>query len=827
MVRLLRTCLALAVFLPSLLSGQTDSTSRFRRTLPHEHHILCHHVQGGERPEFSEIPDRFLNYDMSGSIARSDTFDIASYELTLDVTDYLGSTLTGHARIALTVLDGAAQDLWFDLVDLTVDSLHIDGVNTAFVATENAVHVSAPAEGWNEGAEHEVEVWYGGQPYADPYWGGFYFTADYIYNLGIGLTTIPPNFGKVWHPCFDNFVERATYTYHVTTAGGRTAHCQGTFLGETLLGGDTIQRSFELTHPITTHQAAIAAAPYVDSNYVHTGEYGDIPVRLTAKPGDINAMVNKFVELGYAIDALEYWWGPYAWERVGYVLTTDGALEIPTNIAYPVFMVNQGLASNGGLFSHELGHHWWGDLVSPMIHNHMWLKEGPAEYSSHLFVEWKDGPEAFIETVKDNQLFVLEQAHVDDNGFHPMSPMPDEEIYGRHTYYKGASVLHNLRAYLGDELYRSGMQAVIAEHYDSYMDAEMFAATLTDVTGVNMAPFFDAQIFQPGFSTWVVDSLAPAAGPDPATTLFLQQKLRACENYHFEEPLDVKLYAEDGSSFETSIVVGGQFAEVTLEHPGFGGPVTFAALNETGRLNQGRMDLTYTVADEEGIQSLPWVEMRVGCDYIPEGDSAIVRIEHQWAAPDAQPVADYVDELSSTHFWVVDGVWPEGLVLDARLQYDGSDENGLDFDLYGATEADAFLAWRPAAGEPWVEYPDYEWQAGSLSNGGGLFRLPYLLKGQYTFANGDVSASISAAEPEGIRWSVHPNPTTGSVTVSGFEGQELFVRDASGQIVARKRCSRGDCAMDLEGFADGVYFLGSPDGGPAQQVILASGKSGQ
>ena len=97
-------------------------------------------------------------------------------------------------------------------------------------------------------------------------------------------------------------------------------------IGETFLGVDTLTRSFELTHPITTHQSAIAVAPYVDSNYVHTGNYGEIPVRLTGKQEQISAMANKFQDLGFAIDALEYWWGPYAWERVGYVLTTDGAL---------------------------------------------------------------------------------------------------------------------------------------------------------------------------------------------------------------------------------------------------------------------------------------------------------------------------------------------------------------------------------------------------------------------------------------------------------------------------------------------------------------------
>ena len=110
-------------------------------------------------------------------------------------------------------------------------------------------------------------------------------------------------------------------------------------------------------------------------------------------------MVNKFSEIGYAIDALEYWWGPYAWERVGYVLTTDRALEIPTNIAYPRFMIGASIADNGDLYSHELGHLWWGDLVAPSIHNHMWIKEGPAEYSSHLFIELKDGDEEFVELI--------------------------------------------------------------------------------------------------------------------------------------------------------------------------------------------------------------------------------------------------------------------------------------------------------------------------------------------------------------------------------------------------------------------------------------------
>jgi len=777
--------------------------------------VQCHHYRQlspeREAVKPSPQPRWMMNYDMAPSIARSDSFNISTYELDLDVTAYTYQQLVAHATIGLEVLDATAQDLWFDLVELAVDSIRINGVYADHAQTESQLHVELPEEGWQTGTDYEIEVWYQGSPYQDPYWGGFYFVSDYIYNLGIGLTTIPPNFGKVWYPCFDNFVERAAYTYHVTSAGGRRAHCQGTLIGETFLGGDTLTRSFELTHPITTHQSAIAVAPYVDSNYVHTGNYGDIPVRLTGKPEQINAMANKFQELGYAIDALEYWWGPYAWERVGYVLTTDGALEIPTNIAYPQFMVGEGLVANGDLFSHELGHHWWGDLVAPTIHNHMWLKEGPAEYSSHLFVEWKDGPEEFVEVVKDNQQFVLEECHLQDNGFYPLSPMPDEEIYGRHTYYKGASIVHNLRAYLGDELFRSSMQSVIAEHFDSHMDAAVFEQTLEEITGVDMTPWFEAQVLQPGFSTWVLDSSAHESGSN-ASTLYLQQKLRACENYHMAEPLDVTVWDDNWNRFDTQISANGQFDEITVEHPGIDAPA-YIALNANGKLNQGRLDFMYTITEPEGIQNLPWVEMRVGCDAMPEGDSALVRIEHHWAAPDQGPVEPYVDQLSNTHFWVVDGIWPEGTLLDARMQYFGNSPEGLDYELYGDTEANGFLAWRPDASSPWQECTAYEWQPGSLTNGSGLFRVSDLKKGQYAFAKGDVSAHVAEAEVTPL--SLWPNPTSETLNISSTAGIAAFqIFNAKGQQVANASNTNPSNALkiDVTTWAKGWYLFESAQG---------------
>ena len=167
-------------------------------------------------------------------------------------------------------------------------------------------------------------------------------------------------------------------------------------------------------------------------------------------------------------------------------------MEIAENIAYPDGMPGQSLFENRGLLGHELGHHWWGDAVTPYVHNDMWIKEGPAEYTGHLVEEWLGGTEAFVNAVKNNQFDVLKNSHVQDGGFQPLSPMPDPYIYGHHTYYKGAAVLHNLRGYLGDSLFRQTMQGVQQQFADSAVDANAFRDALELVSRADLDPVFDA-----------------------------------------------------------------------------------------------------------------------------------------------------------------------------------------------------------------------------------------------------------------------------------------------------------------------------------------------
>jgi len=768
----------------------------------------CHYFRTKERPKLPFSGSAKAQIDET--IARSDTFDILHYDIAIDVTDYGNARIAASTTITFTPLLTGLGSIRFDLFQLTVDSVTDADGPLVFEYDGAILKVLLPTEPL-VGTDYDVTVHYHGAPYRDPTWGGFYFESDIIYNLGIGLSTIPPNFGKVWYPCFDSFVERATYAYHVKSANGRAAHCQGDLVSEVLLGGDTVVRTFEMNDAITTHVAAIAAADYQDSSWVHTGVYGPVPITLTARPASLPGMVAKFGNLEGAIDALEHWYGPQPYSRVGYVHTTDGAMEHPTNIAYPSFMNGQSALENQGLYSHELGHHWWGDKVTPHVHNDMWLKEGPAEYSAHLTEEWVHGHAAFVDMVKDNQLYVLKTAHLEDGGFQPLSPMPDPYIYGPHTYYKGASVMHNLRGYLGDTLFRQAMSGAQSLLAGTDITPEEFRDALETASGKDLHPFFADQVFSPGFSVFVVqDMQATPSGGQWSVDLTVRQRLRAAPAWYEQVPLDLTLIGDDLQRQEYTFVGGGEYTpvNVTCDFE----PV-MAVINGHARLNQARMDHEFTVRPGESFSStLPYVDFKLYPDAVP--DSALMRIEHIWAGPDNADLGWGIDAISSTHYWIVDGIWPAGLAMHARLYYDGQVATDLDWDLYGPTEAAARLVYRASPSDPWEVYPDVTVTPGGLTDGSGYMLIDPLRKGQYAFANGGAIAGAAEVERQEDGLRVYPVPATDRITIE-VRGTELVpvmldICDAQGRHVLRTNAAMNGSTvrtLDVAGLDAGAYSV--------------------
>ena len=751
-----------------------------------------------------------------GSNARSDSIDVLNYDVTLDLTDFSQEKIKAACEITFAALQESIDVLPLDLLNLTVDSVVQNGQPLVFSYDGLLLQVQLPAP-LVPGDTSQLTVYYRGKPTADPSgFGGLVFENNIAYNLGIGLSSNPYNFGRSWHPCFDNFVERATYDFQIITSGGRSGYAIGEFLGQSSLGGDIIARQYRMNQPLPTYLVGVAASTYAAVQQTHEGIYGEYPLLLVGKPGDTTAMKSAFTYLGDAVDALEDWFGPYIWGQVGYVMTTAGAMEHSTLIAYPDFIIDDGPSfSMNRLMAHELGHHWWGNITTLSCPSDMWIKEGNAEYSAHLFTEHTFGREAFVKQVKDNHYsIVLRQAHIEDEGYWPLSGIPYEHTYGTHTYNKGASIMHNLRGYLGDSLFQQGMQSMLEAYQYQAVDASLFRDHLTEATGVDMASFFNDWIFSPGFALYELDSVNLSPGVSPGewkALVHVQQKLRAAPHFHTDVPLEITFFDENRNAHTVPFMVSGEYSTVEMTLPFK--PV-WQVLNDNNKLNLGRMQHR-ALLTQAGPQGIPYCDV-VNFEAKEVPDTAMVSFVHYWAAPDPIVPNPGGVLLSNTHYWRFGGILPEGFKAKVFFPYKAANPNEFDYELLSQGDADQLiLVWRPSTASPWLQYPYYKRTA--LGSTGGLMRVDTLLPGDYAFAIGDLPVATAVDELHGQSaiLEIFPNPAAdafnlrASLPVAGGPVQ-VSLYDAVGRLVRLETAVSAGGAfthrVDAAGLLPGLYF---------------------
>ncbi|HEX5625176.1 MAG TPA: M1 family metallopeptidase, partial [Saprospiraceae bacterium] len=663
---------------------------------PVDDFIPCHHALQHQLHRSKPTQEELQM--MENSNRRSDSIDVLNYAIDIDVTNYTGKSIIANTTVRFKTKIDQLEWISLDLKSLTVDSILFRGFQIPF-SYDGDLILARFGQPLALGTEDEVRVYYRGVPTRDPVWGGFYFVDDYIYNLGIGLSTTPPNFGKVWFPCFDNFVERSTYDYYVTTTMDKKAYCVGTFISEDSLPNKRIRRHYSMKMPITTYLSSIAAANYAVYKSEHSGAFRDIPIELIAKPADLAQMVTQFAKIGTAIDAFEYWFGPYRFERVGFVATTQGAMEHPTNVAYPVTTIQNGtLSQNERLFAHEYGHHWWGDLTTLDDARDMWIKEGTAEYSSHLFVERAYGREAFVNAVKSNLSYILFLAHENDGAFLPLSPMPYDQTYGTHTYRKGAAMIHNMRGYMGDDRYRRVCTMVFDSLTGKSMNAYEFRDFLNRNSGVDMTAYFDDYIFNPGYCAFYIDTFqAFTMNGQHFADIQIRQKSYHAAHLYRDVPLTISMYDKNMLRLVVKQRVSGDSHRFTVLLPDNYQP-EFAIVNEDQELNFASLQ-SQTVTKKTGTADLPYTAMAANVSQIT--DSAYIHIAHHLVGPDVNGKADNIDKISTKHFWQVSMIAHGDLKLDGRVEYNGVDTSSLDSDILYKSEDSLILVYRKDWTEPW------------------------------------------------------------------------------------------------------------------------------
>lgn len=724
---------------------------------------------------------------------RSDSVDILFTQVNLTITDFAGQTIAGDANILAIPKVAGVTEIRFDLLGMTVDSVGwIDGPVT-WDYDGQSLRIFFPAPLDTAAGMGSIHIAYHGQPEQDASgWGGWYWQSPYTYNLGVGFAADPHNFGRVWFPCFDNFVERCRYRFLIRTAPDKPAYCNGFLVTDQIDPNTGLRnRLWWIDEQIPSYLACVAVGPFASFTRIYQGEEGPVPVDIAVAPADSNKLKNSFQNLPDALACFEHWYGPYRWNKIGFSIVpfTGGAMEHATNVAYPRFAVD-GTLTYESLMAHEFSHHWWGDLATCSTAEDMWLNEGWAVFSEHLFIEWQAGRQAYLNAVRDNFLPVLQNAHVNEGGYRAVSGLPHEYTYGQHVYNKGAVVPHNLRGYLGDTLFRQGLRAVLEQtQFDDWSSADL-RDKLSAATGADLTDFFDDWVFQPGFTDFTVDSVNMIISPvDAPTQVFVhvKQKLRGAAHLYQNVPVEFTFLDFQWNRQTRTALVSGESDVVEFEFSPWQFTPAFVFVNTNGLLTFARSEREKVVKNL-GSSSFNPARMDLNVNALPPGDSALVRIEHHWTMPDTAGANPSGYRL--THrYWTLDGDLPPGFDAQASIFYDGDGQlDQLDTELFDQTssnEDSIIVIYRPGAGHPWTEWPSYVKNTlGSANNRNGFLRIDHVQRGQYTIAKG--MSTVASPEPMRRLFTarVSPNPASRTLRIQAGESfDKLMIFSQNGDTV--------------------------------------------
>lgn len=762
----------------------------------------------------------------TGNASRSDSIDLVHTRIALDLTQAGANLISAAATHTLTPRLPGIDQVCFDLLGLTVDSVTAAGVLLGHAHVGELLTVDLGAA-LGPGDTVELTVHYRGDPVIDGSgWGGFYTSGPVVYNLGVAFESVPHSFGRAWFPCFDNFVERSTYELIVRTSGGRHAWCGGVRLSEVDLGGGVLESHWLLDRPIPSYLASVAASTYIAVQDTLVGLGGvPCPVDLVAQPSDTNALKASFTHLPDAFAAFEWWFGAHRWPRVGYCLTPQGAMEHATNIAYPVSIANGSLTFEPTM-AHELAHHWFGDQVTCARAEEMYLNEGFAEYLSHLFLEHVYGRERYLATVKENHHEVVWRSHLLDEGWWALADMPQDHTYGEITYNKGAAVLHTLRGYLGDTLFRQGLTSFLDQYAFMAATSEDLRDHVTAVTGVDLTDFFADWIFQPGWAAFEVDSfsvnMTPLPGGFHQTDVHIEQKQRGPAQPYHNVPMTLTLVDALGVRWThpTPVMLGPGTTTVGTAPPFI--PVQ-ALLNVDDRIGMAVTSEEDTLS-ASGIYTFDLADLRFTLTSI--ASPTPVRIEEYWVAADTYTDAANLYKVSPDRWWRIHMDLPPGTVMTGRIVYDGrtSTNNGIDTGLMQDTAGTAFiedslvLLHRPNAHFPWSVYADHSISTiGSATDRSGRIELGHVEPGDYTLGFRYSATGIPTLH-QANTWSIAPNPADRAAHVIAERrpenGSTVQLFDLTGHEVLATPCTGKRTALRLDGLADGTYIVGvrGPDG---------------
>ena len=415
---------------------------------------------------------------------RAATLEVSSIDVTVDVsgaadpsqeTFPVTSVLSLTAREERTFIDIAGQ----------VCAVLLNGAEHPFEDEEDRVWVSGLPVGESLTLEVRALARYsrsgeGLHRYTDPEDGEVYL-----------YTQFEPNDAHRAWPCIDQPDVKPEWTFHVIAPPSWVVFSNGVEVGATPAGNDAVRHDFTATPPLSSYITAVVAGPWavIDggtwSGGASDGGHVELPLRLACRrtlaryldADDVVEVTRAGLDFFHERYGVTFPWGSY--DQIYVPEYNLGAMENPGCITFnesyisrstPTFTERQRRANTT---LHEMCHMWFGDLATPAWWDDLWLKESFAENQGASAIasatqytgEWAN-------FAMNRKIWAYTQDQMPTT--HPIAAdIPDvaaaKTNFDGITYAKGAAVLKQLVAWVGEDAFYDGARR--------YFDKHRFAAT--------------------------------------------------------------------------------------------------------------------------------------------------------------------------------------------------------------------------------------------------------------------------------------------------------------------------------------------------------------
>ncbi len=462
------------------------------------------------------------NLTRDETAARAAEIRLETVDVEVDLRDAASADAATFPTASTLVFAASATQTWIDFVGASVDEVIVNGAAQAVDWDGARVRVAGLTA-------HNVVTVRGRGKYSSS-GEGLHRFRDPVDDAVYLYTQYEPADSRRVYPVFEQPDLKARWRFVVSAPDGWEVLSNGAETGrESVAGGARV--TFAQTHPLSSYITAIAAGPYARVGGTWQGASGPVALgvlcRASLAPhlidsGDAEEILQiTRAGLSFFGDAfgLTYPWGKY--DQIFVPEYNLGAMENPGLVTFTERYVFRGAATvaqregRANTILHEMAHMWFGDLATMRWWDDLWLKESFADFSgAHAAVAACGCPDAWVKFASRRKGWAYTQDQMPTT--HPIvADIPDLEAaklnFDGITYAKGASVLKQLVAFVGEDAFFRGARRYFAAHAFGNTTLDDLLAALEEESGRSLRGWSAAWLETTGMSRISVERGAGSA----------------------------------------------------------------------------------------------------------------------------------------------------------------------------------------------------------------------------------------------------------------------------------------------------------------------------